>query len=226
MKFLLSIFIFIYTVFLLSCECVPGINSPKIVEPDEPAFVNFVHALPDKPDLNIKTELKTILNISYDEPKINYESIASGRNNFKLIRTDNSNTIYSRTTELIKDKKYTFIAYGYGNVARELLLNDITDNIDTYFRIAHVSLNAPPVRAEIGDSNDFFLSFRDYTPNNIISSGIYHIRIFAAESDSLLLDIQSVSFSSGSLSTLILRGDYGSNKNPFECKILTTGITQ
>ena len=227
-----NIIMILFLMILASCECVPTIDTEKIVEPVESANILFVHALPDFGELRIQADGKSNLKtIDYDQRVFNYVKIGSGRNNFKVYYPALNRTMYNCLVDLTKDKKYTIILYGFKSRINVLMLEDTISDYSSgkaYWRCVDVS--------GISSKVDFILS-KDTTKHifaSVDNSGntgfaalpedTYKLEIKQNSNESLVFTKNDILLKNGIAYTLVLRGYSEPNEERrLSCLIVAAG---
>jgi hypothetical protein len=222
------IYIFIFSGLLIfsACECVPGIDTPKIIEPVDFSNVLFINAMPDVDMVDVwSTDHLVLGNLSYDNNQNIYKKIGAGSSNIKFILQKDSTIIFNSSTELIKNGNYTFIGFGRKTRIKGMLMSDSIDSYtpnNAYVRFAHVSDDAPAVKFVINSYPiNPSLSYNSYTSIYPIPTGIYSLSVNDTLTNSTLTTKDSIEIKAGSLYNLILRGHYtGSQTRKLECIVV------
>jgi Domain of unknown function (DUF4397) len=220
-------FIFFFSSLLFyGCECVPGIDTPKVIEPVDFANVLFINAMPDVDVVDVwSTDHLVLGNLSYDNNQNIYKKIGAGSSNIKFIVQKDSSIIFNSTTELQKDENYTFIGYGRNDRIKGMLMSDSIDSYsanNAYIRFAHVSDDAPAVKFIISSYPiNPALDYGLYSGIYPVPIGKYSISVNDTLTNSTLAKIDTLDIKAGSLYNLILRGHFtGSQTRKLECIII------
>lgn len=109
-----------------SCECVPEINTPKVINPENFSYVRLINALPNHIEISAESNdieiQETALN--EDEMPQKYHKYQAG-NAFVRIKSIGRNQIISNQAYLLtKEKYYTLAVFGRGSIAQTVLIED------------------------------------------------------------------------------------------------------
>jgi len=219
--------IFIAVVLLVNaCECVPDINAPKEIKPDQYANVQFVNCNSDFELLRFKTESDIFtINSYYLDKEYKYQSMIPGITNIK-ITDDSDSLLFNSILDLKKAYPYTFFAFGNINRVQGMLLPDTINNYistNSYFRCINLANLSPYIMFKIIGTYSIpsihpFKSYSAYFPTY---SGIYNIEIRNATNDSLLLFEENIKFDPGRAYSLVLRGYYeGISRRNLNLKVI------
>ncbi|MBI5325664.1 MAG: DUF4397 domain-containing protein, partial [Ignavibacteriae bacterium] len=203
-------FLFILASFLIiSCECVPDINTPKVITPTDFGNVMFINAISDLDSIDICSTDKLISrNLLYDSANVIYKSIASGISSIR-VQSNKDSTIYFNTmVELVKDEFYTFFAYGTSSRTYGLLIKDSIKNTvptNAYVRFIHLSPDAP----EIDFAFDSYqinqpVKYKSYTKFIPIPTGSFTLIITDSQNSNEITRVDNYNFKPGKFYNLLL----------------------
>lgn len=223
-KFYLLIFIPI--VFLISCECVPDIVTPKVIIPTYFGNVKFINAITDldSVDLCAGDKIISIKNL-YDSADAKYKAIASGISSIRVQGNEDSAIYYNTMIELKIKAYYTFIAFGTKSRTNGLLLSDSIENAvptNAYVRFIHLSPDAPEVVFSVG-SLEFTqpANFKSYTEFLPIPTGKFTLIIKDSGNGNEIKKVENYNFKPGKYYDLILKGYYIQPKNKeLTCQVI------
>ncbi len=222
-RIIIQIAFIVIGLFQLACECVPGLNTPKVIDPSVSANIAFVHSLPDIGSLYPKTNNNVFNEINYTSYNISYNKLAV----YDIITLENSNKniLYRQVVELRQNAFYTIIFYGIGNRIREILLDDSvrkTDGENSFVRFVHTGINTGAVAFKLNDSIvTNIMTYGSYTEFKEIEPGKYSVNAFNIVNDSLIASISDFTFSDKQKYLVILKGYLiGNSSRPLECKAL------
>ncbi|OGU10472.1 MAG: hypothetical protein A2X61_08755 [Ignavibacteria bacterium GWB2_35_12] len=216
----------IFTILFVSCECVPDIVTPKVVEPTDFAKVMFINAIPDIDSVDICSVDKIISrNLLYDSTFVEYKKIASGLTSIRIQNFKDSAIHFNSMFELIKDAHYTFFAYGTKSRVNGLLINDSIENpvpTNAYVRFVHLSQDAPEVVFAF-DSYQInqLVKYKSYTKFMPIPTGIFTLVINDYSNGSEITKVENYNFKPGKYYNLLLKGYYiQPNPRQLKCDII------
>ncbi|TAL68714.1 MAG: DUF4397 domain-containing protein [Bacteroidetes bacterium] len=220
-------FLFLIPFFLLvSCECVPDINTPKVIIPTDFGNVKFINAITDMDsvDLCAGDEIISIKNM-YDSADVRYKEIASGLASIRVQSSEDSAIYYNTMVELKKDAYYTFIAYGTKSRTNGLLLRDSIENpvpSNAYVRFIHLSPDSPEIIYSLG--NLLFnqsVKYKSHTSFLPIPTGSFSLIIKDSGNGNEIKKIDNYDFKPGKFYDLILKGYYiQPNTKELTCQVI------
>lgn len=225
MKILITI---LSTLFLIGCECVTDIDTPKNISPSTYAHIMTISAAPEFDELKIFSEFwqKTFfIYYNHSDGDIPYRDITYGINNIKVL-TKKDSVIFNSTLNLEKTKYYTFIVFGSKQRVQGMLLKDSVykyKKTTAYFRCIHTSSDVPQVNFIINSNYPIIqsLPFKTYSAFTPIVAGFYSIKINDASTDSTLINIKNYEFKEGLLYSIILKGyAEGKGTKALDCQII------
>lgn len=196
------------------CECVPGIDTPKIIEPTESANVLFIHALPDLGRFDIESKLSRFSDFTYGGGFTSYYKI-NINDNIRLLQTNGEliNTLYRASLDLSKGKYYTLIFYGGKSRIREILLSDTIQNFNqasAFLRIANVALDINSLKVILSRTIEpITIPYSSFTGFFPVDAGSYKIEVRDVLNDTLIAESPDANLINGKAYTLIMEGYYG-----------------
>lgn len=209
-----------------ACECVPDINTPKDIKPDQYANVMFVNSNCDFDLLKFKTEYDVFtINSYYLTDDYYYQSMIPGITNVRILTPDDS-ILFNSMMDLKKAFPYTFFAFGNIDRMQGLLLTDTINNYlpnNTYFRCVNLANLSPYIMFNVIGSYSIptIQPFKTSSAFFPTYSGYYNVEIKNATNDSLLLFVEKVQFKPGRAYSLLLRGYYkGIGRRRLDLKII------
>lgn len=206
----------------IACECVPGLDTPKIIDPSVAASVAFVHSLPDIGSLYPKSNYNSYGELNYASNFLKYNKISI----YDIITLENNqNILYRQVVELKQNAFYTIVFYGAGNRIREILLEDSIQNYEgnyAYIRFIHTGINTGAIAFKLNDSLiTNIMTYGSYTEFKPITPIKYSIEAFSIVNDSLIASTNDFTFLSDRKYLIILKGySSGNPSRPLECKVL------
>ncbi len=208
---------------LIGCECVPGLDTPKVIDPQNSSSVAFIHSLPDIGSLNIVTSFNIYSNLNYSNDFLLYNKLAVMDN--LVLKNINGNIIYRQIIELSKDSYYTMIFFGAGNRIREIFLYDSISGYESNFalvRFVHTAVNTGAVRFSVNDSMiTSIMTYGSYTEFKQLSPSKFSIKAINIVNDSLIAINDEYKFEKNRKYLVLLKGYFSGNPNrPLECRIM------
>ncbi len=196
-----------------SCECVPDINTPKEIKPDQYSNVMFINSNPDFDLLKFATEAGNFsADVYYLAEDYDYQSIIPGIVNIQILAGKDS-LLFNSVMDLKRAFPYTFFAFGTSDRMQGFVLTDTIDNYasnNSYFRCINLANYSPYIMFKIIGTYSI-PTIRPYkTASNFFPtySGVYNVEIRNAMTDSVLLYEKNIEFKPGYAYSLLLRGYY------------------
>ncbi|MCL5991418.1 MAG: DUF4397 domain-containing protein [Bacteroidetes bacterium] len=214
------------TLFLVSCECVTKLDTPKVVEPTDFAKVMFINSMPEIDSVDICSVDKIISrNILYDSASVEYKVIASGLTSIRVQSYKDSTIYFNTMLDLTKDAYYTFFAYGTKSRTNGLLINDSIGKAvptNAYVRFVHLSQDAPEIVFAFGSYQiNQPLKYKSYTKFMPIPTGIFTLIINDSGDGSEIIKVENYNFKPGKYYNLLLKGYYKQpNSRKLTCEII------
>lgn len=203
-----NIVILILITLFIGCECVPEINTPKIISPDDYSNTIMLNAIPDRDELLVESNEVPLLNpVLYDNPDNNYRKINAGNSFLRLIDSKSKISLFNLPIELEKGQYYTIIFYGYRFSAQALIFEDnySQNNQKSFFRFVHTSFDSGNLTFRLSGNTNFEnnFNFRSYSELNEIDAGNYNISVLR---DGIVLLENNIQISAGNLYSFVLKG--------------------
>lgn len=209
---------------MLSCECVPNLDTPKVIEPKETAKLLFIHSLPDYGLIDIKTTFNEFKGLDYNEVILSYRPIATEDIITVSTLSDGFNSVvYRQPIGLKKDMLYTYILYGSKNRIREILINDTTSESPdkAKLRFINTGINSSNVKFYInGNPISSTIPYGAHTELYNQPSGLYTFEARNSTNDSLLAASGGNEINSGSLYLILLKGYSGIGSRPMRIFVI------
>ena len=199
-----------------SCECVPGINTPREITPSQYAHVMFINSISgyDWDYVRMNTGYQNHVDDSYyNSSSYTYKEIIPALTNIYIQSPNNDSLIYNGLIDIQMAVPYTYIAYSANDRIQGMMLNDSIDSYsktNAYFRCVHIGNDVPIVLFKIKDQYSIPItsSFRKSSQfNAVVQSNKYDIGVYDVN-DSLLVGLNNQQFTAGVAYTIILRGYY------------------
>ena len=229
--------VIITMILAVSCECVPNLETKKVVEPSDAANVMFVNALPEYRSVDIEGKIAKYPNISYDNAEYKYNLMLHGTNTVRFLNSDDGSVLFNVFVELHKDFYYTFIGYGTGSPDRQktLLVRDSIEHFTAdfaYIRFINVwsnkenDIETPPAGFEFSGET----TFAD-TLNTGAAGGFYEIQpgkifnlmIRDSKTGENITMLDGIEARAGFIYNFILRG-YAGSPNGSGTELLTARV--
>lgn len=183
--------------------------------PMQPAISNssamVIHASPDAPGVDILVDNKVAgTNLTYLQ-NTPYLTLPSGTRNIKVNVSGTSTTVIEGNINFAKDKSYSIFAV---NSAANIELLLLEDNLaapasgKAHVRFIHLSPDAPAVDITLADGTVVFgnLSFKEFTAFTPLDAGTYNLQVRLAGTSTVVLDLGSITLTSGEIYTAYARG--------------------
>lgn len=206
---------FITAVMLLSVSFLTGCEEDNPVNPTSEARMQFTHASPDAPNIDIYIGSSVVAsNVAYLNT-VSYLNITGDAISRVRINGAGTNTTIIDTSLFCQTgKSYSFIVFDSLQSLTPLFLTDdlTSPGSNSGARFIHLSPNGPTVDAGgIGKSNWFpFYSFTQYSSfRPVAPNDSYTLFANLAGTGTTIASVSNVDFSAGKLHTIILRGFSG-----------------
>ncbi|HRP02794.1 MAG TPA: hypothetical protein PLE30_09125 [Candidatus Kapabacteria bacterium] len=149
-----TLLFFIITLFIYACECVPGLDTPKEITPENSTDCIFINGVEDNESLYIETDdIKISGNISYRQSKFEYKRVKVGNYYLKIKANDSLSIIYNSPIKFRKDKKYILCAYGKDYSIETLLIEQGLSEAK-WSKIINLSGELTPLQVKIVTASD------------------------------------------------------------------------
>jgi hypothetical protein len=197
---------------MAACDCVPDINTPKIIEPSSSSEVMFVNAMPDLQFIFVQADIEYNNLLDYNASSGEYNTLSSFNSVSLASDEDFNNIIYRRQTEFLKGFSYTFIFSGQNRRVKEVLIHDTLDSYNpssSYIRFINCGQNCPGIRFElVGSYSTSYIPVYSYTTFIEMTPGNYNLNVKTQPNDSTIISISNISLNAGESSSYILQGYY------------------
>ncbi|MBX3044949.1 MAG: DUF4397 domain-containing protein [Candidatus Kapabacteria bacterium] len=179
LKFFIASILFVA---LTACECVPDIDTPKIISPENYSYAAMINAIPDRENLVIESDdIPLFYGVSYSGGTHYYQKINSANSFLRLIDSDSQLSLFNMPINLTKLKHYSIIFYGFRNSAKALIIDDepAFEKNGAFFRIIHTAVDAQNFTFQVsGPQNfDFDIGFKSFSELTQIVPGNYNIKL-------------------------------------------------
>jgi hypothetical protein len=218
-KIIIYILIALMIRVIISCTCVPGIDTEKIITPSDLSHILFIHAQPDYEAIKVITEDGVLYkNLSYQGQGENnffsYKDIKIGVSTITITNYQDSTIIFKSQLYLQKDSNYSFITYGKGNKVENLLLMDSIHKFSSnnaYVRLLNLSPDSPTCIFDLGDESDihseFLIKNGGYSRFYPIHTGKFTLTIRDSSKSQFILTVDTpLQFDAGMKYSVLLRG--------------------
>jgi len=197
---------------VISCDCVPDIDTPKFIEPESSSEVLFVNAMPDLQFIFVQAEIEYTSLLDYNSSLGGYNTLSSFNSISLSLDEEFNNIIYRRQTEFQEGLSYTFIFSGQNHRVKEVLIHDTIESFDpsnSYIRFINCGQNCPGVRFELEDSySTSYIPVYSYTTFIEMTPGNYKLNVKTQPNDSTIISISNITLNAGEKSSYILQGYY------------------
>ncbi len=204
--------LFISSIILVSCTDDEESNSTAPVL--EKANVKVVHASPDAPGVDLFIDNNVAgTNLTFPN-NTGYLQVDEGTRNVKVNVTGTQTTVIDADLNLEGTKNYSVFAVDQvTNLSPLVLVDDLTAPAmgNAHVRFIHLSPNAPPVDITTTDGIVVFgnYAFKDYSEFTPIPAGSYDLQVRLAGTDTVVLELNGISVSDGSIYTVFAKGLVG-----------------
>ncbi len=189
------LFTFAVVVLNIGCECVPEINTPKVINPENFSYVRLINALPNHIEISAESndiEIQASA-LNDDETPQNYQKFQSG-NTFVRIKSISRNQVIANHAYLLaKEERYTLAVFGRGSIAQTVLIDDVIPAPKSeiaYIRLFNLLNNANGIKFQntaIGfDETVFFGGYTDFIS---IPHGKHKMNIYDTN-DKLIAEVE------------------------------------
>lgn len=209
-KYLLFILL---SLIIISCECVPGLDAPKEITPENSTECLFINAIEDNKNIYLETdEIKISGAINYNLTNFEYKKVKAGNYFLKIKGNDSISVIYNSPINFKKDKRYILAAAGIGYSIQTLLLeNEYT--VTKWTELINLSGNTTPLEITIITNSDT-LKY-SLNPISSVKLDINNTKIdmiyIKNQNSELELNAKDIELKSNNI--LIIKGNNYSNKN-------------
>jgi len=151
------IIISVISVIIYGCECVPGIDAPKVISPENSTNCLFINAIEDNNDISFLTdEIQIVGKVNYLVTNNEFKKVKIGNSYIKIIANDGISSIYNSPVEFLKDKNYILGAAGKGFDIHTLVAPDYINSLDNedYVKIINLAGNKNSLSVSMVFSSD------------------------------------------------------------------------
>lgn len=140
--------------FIISCECVPGLDAPKEITPENSTECLFINGIEDNENIYLETDEISILGgISYSNPSYDVKKVKIGNYYLKIKGNDSASVIYNSPINFKKDKRYILAATGINYTIQTLLIEQELSS-SNFTEIINLSGLGNPMNITIISNND------------------------------------------------------------------------
>ncbi|MFA6569872.1 MAG: DUF4397 domain-containing protein [Bacteroidota bacterium] len=210
-------------ILLAGCECVPGIDTPKIVEPQNYSKINIINALTDSDKISFLSNDAIIFDtLGYSNSTADYKKILSGTSGFQVLTLPDSTIVFNSSFYLENEKSYSMIVFGKKTKTRIILLDDMLPAKDTskfYIRFANCTQTFSEVKFQLNNAAfEQQVSYKFYTNNFALSPVTSSVKILDT-SNNVLAEIPVYNFLANRLYTIVFRNIKTSGGQKNDCFI-------
>lgn len=169
----------LFTLFI-SCECPPGIDTPKDIEPTEFSSVAFVNCIYDYSNIEIIASNKTVYD-NFFKNENSYNKIPAGINNFRILY--NNKNVFNSIFNIIKDIHCSIYFYNSTPVRSVVLIDSSSNHSPAHYRFINIYNFDSNLTFEFQglSSTNTSLSYENYT--NLISIEPGNYTLIIADTD-------------------------------------------
>jgi len=150
-KLLLFILLAMVTI---GCECVPGLDAPKEITPENSTQCLFINGVEDNENIYLETdEIKILGAINYSKTIFDFKKVKIGNYFLKIKANDSVSVIYNSPFNFKKDKRYILCAAGINYSIQTLLIEQDYSN-QNYTEIINLSGEPNPLEITIISGTD------------------------------------------------------------------------
>lgn len=193
---------------LYSCECVPGIETPKNISPIEGTNIAIASCLSDGESISLyANSLEIAKGVTPLINEIDYSKAYIG-DNFIQITAPKDIILFNGFLQLAKDSYYSLIAYGTIQRTRLLIMSDSVSQSREggYLRIINLSSSGKTVLVKTGNSQSIELKFKSFTPLLSNKAELIQIEVIDSETNNQLIKT-NVRVSSHDLNNMVILED-------------------
>lgn len=143
------IFLILLFCFVFGCECVPGLDTPKEITPQNSTNCLFVNGIEDNNNIYLETdEIKIAGKINYQKTELDIKKVKIGNYYLKIKGNDSTSVIYNSPINFRKNKQYIYCLAGiYYSILPLLIERDYSNNYST--ELINLSGNNYPINITI-----------------------------------------------------------------------------
>ena len=178
------------------------------------ANVMVIHASPDAPGVDLLVD-DAVAGTNLEFPdNTGYLPVAAGMHNIKVNVTNTATTVIEADLDFIKDKNYSVFAVdSVANIGAMVIEDDLSTPAAgfAHVRFIHLSPNAPAVDITLTDGTVVFgnKAFKEYTDFTPLPAASYDLQVRLQGTDTVVLDLGSVTVSDGMIYTVFAKGFAG-----------------
>ena len=211
-KYLLIILI---SLIIVSCECVPGLDAPKEITPENSTECLLINGIEDNKSIYFETdEIKIAGAINFPETKYEYKKVKAGNYFLKIKGSDSTSVIYNSPINFKKDNRYILAAAGINYNIQTLLL-EYDYSATNFTEIINLAGDSKPLEVTVISGNDT-LRF-DLNPMSSIKldwhSKIVDMLYIKNNKSELEINQQNISLRNNNL--IIIKGNNFNTKSIF-----------
>lgn len=133
-------YIFLITLLVNACECVPDINTPKEVDPAQSANVAFINADNNHMQMQIiSNDIELPEKIDFKSETSTYQKVASGATYIRVNNAVTGSALLNFSVDLEIGEYYSILIYGKGKRVIPILMKDEINQQAGSIRFINVS---------------------------------------------------------------------------------------
>ncbi len=133
------------TIITISCECVPGLDAPKEITPENSTQCLFINGVEDNENIYFETdEIKILGTINFSKTNFDFKKVKIGNYFLKIKANDSVSVIYNSPFNFKKDKRYILCSAGINYSLQTLLIEQDYSN-QNYTEIINLSGEPNPL---------------------------------------------------------------------------------
>jgi hypothetical protein len=215
---------FILLIFLNSCDCPTGIETPRETEPVDFSKVRYFNALTDFESIGIAYEAYPLLDsLSYEQQASKYLSSPAGSSKLFVCENPDSLIILNAPTKLDTNTSYDMIFFGKRNSVRVKIFDTQEKSNESMAALAIVNAaqqgGEEAVEIKIFSNSSNYQFDLDYLGAGVyknIDVGTYRIEAYSKKSGLIIASAKDISLSAGDYRLVVLRGDSDSGTRGVE----------
>lgn len=139
---------------VVSCECVPGLDAPKEITPENSTECLFINGIEDNKSIYLETdEIKIAGAINFSETIYEYKKVKAGNYFLKIKGSDSTSVIYNSPINFKKEKRYILAAAGINYNIQTLLL-EYDYSTTNFTEIINLSGDSKPLQVTAISGSD------------------------------------------------------------------------
>ena len=194
---------------------------------DKKAKVMVVHASPDAPGVDILIDNSKVSSDALTFPRnTGYLDVEPGVRNVKVNAAGTSTSVINADVTLAEGKNYSVFAINQlANIEAVMVEDDLTNPASgkAHVRFAHLSPDAPAVDIALRNGAVLFpnMAFKNFTTFTPLDAGTYVLEVRLAGTQTVVLELPSISLTEGRIYTVFARGLAAGGANPLGAEIIT-----